>query len=139
MKKLFKSLWPLMLAVAIVACDPTEKVNPGPDDSDDQPTPAVQAKEGVYFLMGGNYMNDNGAFIWLKPGFTAIPTLVDTYNAVNTGRYVGSLLEDMFISGDSIFLLTQNGTAFGGDGQLVILDGNTFAVRKVYADLGSNN
>lgn len=138
MKKLLYSLL-LLIAVAFVSCDNDSTTTPEP------PAPPVPEregpyKEGLFMLMEGS-STTTGALMFLKYGIENLPVMAevpDAYATVNTGHTIGTLPEDLYIVGETLYLLSQKGNTFGGDGQLVVADAYTLETKEIInnIDLG---
>lgn len=105
-----------------ITCDLAEKALPDFTDPD-----------GTFFLFEGNMTDSWGRIVYIdKDG----EPWVDIFKEQNKGKSVGNVLQDMYIFGDKIYFLTQNGNLKGHGGtpsdeafgRLVICDAKTLKV-----------
>ncbi|MCC8036392.1 MAG: DUF5074 domain-containing protein [Rikenellaceae bacterium] len=87
---------------------------------------------GTFLLNEGNSYSQDGAIVWYDGHLNEYR---DVYRNSNEGRSPGSILQDMFIADGKAYLVCQNGSDLGGDGQLLICDAKTMALIKAYNGL----
>lgn len=88
--------------------------------------------EGTFLLNEGNMGTQDGTIIWYDG---SLAEYRDIYQKANDGRSPGNVLQDMFIADGKVYLVCQNGSSRGGDGQLLICDAGTMTLEKAYDDL----
>ena len=91
--------------------------------------------EGAFVVMEGNMSNQNGTLCYIDQYGRFYEHV---YEEANDGRSPGNVLQDMWIAGDRIVLLNQNGNSMGGDGQIAVCDAHTMKLQNAYNDLNFN-
>lgn len=91
--------------------------------------------DGAFVVMEGNMSNQNGTLCYIDQYGR---TYEHVYENANDGHSVGNVLQDMWIAGDRIVLLTQNGAMQSGDGKIVICNAHTMKKQQAYNDVNFN-
>lgn len=90
------------------------------------------------FILNEGRMGFNGSLIYINP---AGEVIADAYYEVN-GKYLGDVCQDLFIRGDKMYIIAQNGsTGKEGEkeGKLVIADAKTLKrIDSFQEELGSS-
>ncbi|MFD2036017.1 DUF5074 domain-containing protein [Belliella marina] len=85
---------------------------------------------GTFVLNEGNMTSGNGSLIFISPqGYIT----EKAYYEAN-GTNLGSTSQDLFISGERIYIVSQNGNKSGGDGILVVADSETLVKKAAYQE-----
>lgn len=93
-------------------------------------------KHGTFVVNEGNMTTQNGFISFIAPDGQITDSV---YYKVN-GAFIGNVVQDMYISGDEIFFVSQNGEKMGGEGCFVIADAATLKKKAAYkASSFSNN
>ncbi|MEG1075903.1 MAG: PKD-like domain-containing protein [Mucinivorans sp.] len=82
--------------------------------------------KGTFVLNEGNMTTEQGSMIFISPRGTIIDS---TYWRVN-GTSIGSVAQDISITGNKMYIISQNG---GGDGMLVVANATTLKKEEGYS------
>lgn len=94
------------------------------------------AAEGVFVLNEGNMTTENGSLIYIAPDGQIYDRV---YNNAN-GAALGSVSQDIFIDGDKMYIISQNGKTnplglgFENDGMLIVANSETLQKVASYTD-----
>ena len=88
--------------------------------------------DGIFLVNEGNMGTQDGTIIWYD---TDLAEYRDIYQEANGGKSPGNVLQDMFMANGKVYLVSQNGSTLGGEGQLVICDARTMVMEKSYDNL----
>ena len=95
---------------------------------------------GVFVLNEGNMTTENGSLIYIDPNGQVFDKV---YNNAN-GASLGNVAQDMFIDGDKMYIISQNGKTnpmglgFLNDGLLIVANSETLQKVASYTDELSN-
>ena len=98
------------------------------------------AAGGVFVLYEGNMTTENGSLIYIDPNGQVFDKV---YNNAN-GASLGNVAQDMFIDGDKMYIISQNGKTnpmglgFLNDGLLIVANSETLQKVASYTDELSN-
>ncbi|MEG0033897.1 MAG: PKD-like domain-containing protein, partial [Mucinivorans sp.] len=82
--------------------------------------------KGTFVLNEGNMTTEQGSMIFISPRG---PIIDSTYWRVN-GTSIGSVAQDISITGNKMYIISQNG---GGDGMLVVANATTLKKEEGYS------
>lgn len=91
--------------------------------------------KGVFVLNEGNMTTENGSLSYISPSGTVV---ADAYKTSN-GTELGNVCQDMSVSGDLLYIISQNGdlaptgAQFNNDGMLVIADVRTLQKKNAFS------
>lgn len=91
---------------------------------------------GLFVLNEGNMTTESGSLIFITPDKQVLNNLYFTMN----GRHLGNVTQDLFIKGDKMYLISQNGgtsatgTTFDNDGMLIVASAETLQKVESYND-----
>jgi hypothetical protein len=94
------------------------------------------AAEGVFVLNEGNMTTENGSLVYIAPDGQIYDRV---YNNAN-GAALGNVSQDIFIDGDKIYIISQNGKTnplglgFENDGMLIVANSETLQKVASYTD-----
>jgi hypothetical protein len=94
------------------------------------------AAGGVFILNEGNMTTENGSLIYIDPNGQVFDKV---YNNAN-GASLGNVAQDMFIDGDKMYIISQNGKTnplglgFVNDGLLIVANSETLQRVSSYTD-----
>lgn len=86
--------------------------------------------DGTFVLNEGNMSSEDGSIIYIAPTGKVIDR---AYWRMN-GTTLGNTTQDLFIAGDKMYVIAQNGNRDGGDGTLVVADAGTLKRTAAYND-----
>ena len=90
--------------------------------------PDFTDQQGTFVVVEGNMTTENGTLVYFDRNGNYYEYI---YENANDGEEIGNVVQDMYIYGDKVYLLTQNGSRMDGAGRFVVCDLNT--MKKEYA------
>lgn len=90
---------------------------------------------GAFVVLEGNMSSQNGSLCYIDQYGRFYGHI---YEEANDGRSAGNVLQDMWIAGDRMVLVSQNGNSLGGDGRLVVCNAHTMKLQNAYNDINFN-
>jgi len=84
--------------------------------------------DGTFILNEGNMTSGNGSIVFINPQGMATDS---AYWRAN-GSFLGNSPMDLFITGNKLYVVCQNGDRTGGDGILVVADAGTLQKKAAY-------
>lgn len=94
----------------------------------DSPLPSIKAPKGVLVLSEGNFSDGTG-----KLGFVSAQGIyTDSLYYRANGQLLGNVAQDLFVSANKLYIITQNGDKNGGKGMLIVANASTYKSLKVY-------
>ena len=85
-------------------------------------------KKGTFILNEGNMTDGTGTLIFISPKGEITDS---AYYRVNH-TLLGNVAQDLFIANNKMYIVTQNGTANGGEGLLIIANAETLKKEAVF-------
>ena len=87
-------------------------------------------KKGTFVLSEGNMSDETGKITFISPNGKVTDNAYFTEN----GSHLGAAAQDLWIEDGKMYIISQNGTANGGDGLLVVANAETLKKEAVYND-----
>ena len=85
-------------------------------------------KHGTFVLSEGNFGSENGRLAFISPKGIVTDS---AYYKVNSS-FIGNTAQDLFISDNKMYIISQNGDVLGGDGMLVVANAETLKKEAAY-------
>lgn len=85
-------------------------------------------KNGTFVLNEGNPSSGNGCLTFISPK----GEVTDSAYYRENGSFLGSVTQDLYITNDKIYIISQNGNVLGGDGMLVVANAATLKKEAAY-------
>lgn len=99
---------------------------------------SVSGANRILVLSEGNMTNENGTLaeiIWEEDQLQVTDSI---YQKRNPGRKLGNVAQDLYILGDTMYIICQNGHVQGGDSSLVVMNANTYErIRSIGKGFGT--
>lgn len=99
------------------------------ENGDEEPILAPLGGQGVLILNEGNMSDGTGYLDVIAPDGEYHSRV---YQAANGSARLGNVSQDLFISGDRLYIISQNGEKNGGEGLLIVADAKEFTRQRVY-------
>ena len=85
-------------------------------------------KHGAFVLNEGNMTDGTGTLIYISPK----GEITDSAYYKANHSLLGCVAQDLFIANNKMYIVTQNGTANGGEGKLIIANAETLKKEAVF-------
>lgn len=88
--------------------------------------------DGTFIVLEGNMGSEDGALVYFD---RCMRSHEKVFRNANGGKGPGNVFQDMYLDGDRMVLVCQNGSKNEVGGQIVVCDAHTLKVRKTYNGL----
>lgn len=90
--------------------------------------PDFTDEQGTFIVIEGNMTTENGTIVYIDRNGNSYENI---YENANGGEEIGNVVQDIYIHGGKIYIVTQNGSRMNGAGRFVVCDLRT--MKKEYA------